>query len=106
MAKRTNRIQVWLNDEELKSLNKKVKCTGMCREGYIRNVLRGVVPIERPSVELMDVIRELRFVGRNMNQIAMRANETNMVDALQYKKNFDMVHKAISKLIMGDYQWR
>ena len=56
--------------------------------------------------DLITIIKELKFIGKNMNQIAMKANETNMVDALQYKKNFDMLHKTVSKLITGDYKWQ
>ena len=103
---RTNHIQVWLNDEELAQLNAKANSCGLKREAYLRKIIREEKPIERPSDDLIVVISELKAIGKNMNQIAMRANETNMIDALQYKKNYDMVHKAISKLIMGDYKWQ
>ena len=99
-------IIVRLSPQEFEILDERANKCGLTRNAYIRKAIREVQPIERPSVELMDVIRELRVIGKNMNQIAMRANETNMVDALQYKKNFDMVHKAISKLIMGEYKWQ
>lgn len=106
MAKRTNRIQVWLNDEELDALNEKVESRGMCREGYIRNVLKGVVPIERPSSELMEYVKELRLIGNNFNQIAMRLNSTNTLDALQYRKNFEWLQDVVSRATSGKGQWQ
>ena len=97
---------VRLSPKEFEILDERANKCGLTRNAYIRKVICEVQPVERPSADLISVIRELRFIGKNMNQIAMRANETNMVDALQYNKNFDMVHKAISKLIMGDYKWQ
>jgi len=97
---------VRLSPAEFEMLDKKSSDCGLTRNAFIRKTIRDVVPIERPSDDLITIIKELKFIGKNMNQIAMKANETNMVDALQYKKNFDMLHKTISKLITGDYKWQ
>lgn len=106
LAKRTNRIQVWLNDKELEILNKRMESTGMCREGYLRHLIIGIVPIERPSTELLDYIKELRLIGNNINQIAMRLNATNTLDALQYRKNFEWLQDVVSRASSGKVGWQ
>lgn len=106
MAKRTNRIQVWLNDKELETLNKRMASTGMCREAYLRHLINGVIPIERPSKELLEYIKELRQIGNNINQIAMKANSSNIVDRLQYKKDFEWLQDVISRASSGSVKWQ
>lgn len=104
--KRSYHIQFWLNEKELEKLNTNVEKSGMCREGYLRNLIEGIVPIERPSTELLEFIKELRLIGNNFNQIAMRLNSTNTLDALQYKKNFEWLQDVISRASSGKVTWQ
>ena len=89
MRKRNHRIQVRMTDEEFKVFDANVKKSGMSYEAYLRHLIRGIKPIERPSKELLEFIKELHLIGNNMNQIAMRLNSTNHIDALQYRKNYE-----------------
>lgn len=77
-------IKVRLNDEELKLLNKNVLKCGLSREAYIRFLINGYTPKEKPSEDYFEVIRQLRKIGNNMNQIAMIANKTNNIDESKY----------------------
>ena len=100
MRKRNCAVLLRLSDDELEKLDRRVARTGMSREGYIRFLINGIVPKERPSAEMFDVLKELRQINNNMNQIAAKANSTGMVEGKAYSENADALQDAINK-IMG-----
>lgn len=106
MEKRKNSIIFRLSQKELDELNRKVSKSGLSREGFIRQALAGVALSERPSKDLLQVIKQLQYISNNMNQIAMRANATNMVDALSYRNEVTKLQLLISDLVTGDFEWR
>ncbi len=65
---------------------KQVKRTGLSRESYIRALIMNRQPKEQPPVEYLSVLKELRRIGGNMNQIALRANAIGFIDATAYWK--------------------
>lgn len=99
MQKRNSEIKVRLTKQELQALEKRVKKTGMSREGYVRLLLRDKVPVEIPPLEYFDLIREIRRVGNNLNQIAYKANALGYMDSA-YRGNADAVLAAVEKLTM------
>lgn len=105
MRKRNHRIQVRMTDEEFKVFDANVKKSGMSYEAYLRHLVSGIKPIERPSKELLEFIKELHLIGNNMNQIAMRLNSTNHIDALQYRKNYEWLEDVISKASKVNPKW-
>jgi hypothetical protein len=91
--KRTSKFLIRLTEVELKSLDKKVKSTGMSREGYIRTLLNGYAPISVPPMDFFTMINELRAIGNNMNQIAHRAHTLSFIDVAYYEENVTRVLK-------------
>lgn len=69
MRKRSNQINVRLNDLELKKLSRKVVESGLSREKYIRNVLNGTEIHPSPPVDFHTLIREIRRVGSNIDRL-------------------------------------
>ena len=69
MRKRNNQINVRLNDLELKKLGRKVANSGLSREKYIRNVLNVTEIHPSPPVDFYTLIREVRRVGSNIDQL-------------------------------------
>ena len=69
MIKRSNQINVRLNDLELKKLSRKVAESGLSREKYIRNVLNGTEIHPSPPVDFHTLIREIRRVGSNIDRL-------------------------------------
>lgn len=106
LEKRNNSIIFRLSQKELEELNIKVAKSGLSRESFIRQVLAGATLSERPSKDLLQVIKQLQYISNNMNQIAMRANATNMVDALSYRNDVTKLQLIISDLVTGDFEWR
>ncbi len=86
MRSRNHRIVFYLNDTELDSLERKVKRSGLSREGFIRKAVKDVQIKEAPPAELPQFIREIRRVGSNIDQILMIANARGLLDVPQLRK--------------------
>lgn len=65
------------------------------REAYLRHLITGEVPREAPPPEYFAFMREMHYVGHNLNQIAQKAHVLNVVDA----KRYDEDSKRLDKLI-------
>jgi hypothetical protein len=79
-------IKIRFSENELQSLDKKVAKTGMSREGYARCVLSGKTPVEIPPADYFALLREVRALGNNMNQVAYKANSMGLLDAPMYRR--------------------
>lgn len=96
--KRTKTIKVRLTEDELKSLNEKVKLTGLSRENYIRALIEGHDINALPLDTFHTVIFHLRHIGSNLNQIARVANTTGKIDTQGYKENVKNLNKEILEI--------
>lgn len=97
--KRNIEIKIRLNRGEMDQLEKNVKKTGMSREGYIRSLINGSTPKELPPMDFYEVMKELRKISSNMNQIAVRANSCGILDKTEYRANAENLQKAIGKIM-------
>ena len=95
MRKRANQSLFYLNDKELQLLNERVAKTGLSREAYLRSLIANTVPKELPPMQFFDVLRELRQLNVNMNQIALKAHSLNLIDAPYYEK----CHKDLQAIV-------
>ena len=96
--KRTKTIKVRLTEDELKSLNEKVKLTGLSRENYIRALIEGHDIKALPPDTFHTVIFHLRHIGINLNQIARVANTSGEINTQQYEENVKSLHKEILEI--------
>ena len=97
--KRNCRFLVSLSEKEMNRLTEQVCRTGLSRNAYIRQLLSGTQPKELPPVEYHEVLRNLRQIGNNMNQIAAKANATGLVDTAEYWKSVRWLEKEIGKIM-------
>ena len=102
MQNRTIEIKCRLNRKEIDVLNKRVKKSGLSRENYIRQIINGLIPTDAPPPDYFAMMKELHYIGVNLNQIAQKAHILNVVDANRYdiaKKSFiesiDRIEKAV-----------
>ncbi len=103
MLKRKHQVLFRLNDTEYKVLKRNVKRSGLNREEYIRSALSNVTFKELPSLEFYDILKNLRQINNNLNQIAIKANAYGFIDARAYRENYSKLQEQIGEIIRGIY---
>ena len=77
MREREHQIKFYVNDDELKILNKKIEKSKMKKSEYLRNC-----SLEKEIIiisSLDEVVYELKKLGININQIAKMLKELSKV---------------------------
>lgn len=98
MRKRDIRTQVWLNGAERQRLRDNAKRTGLSQESYLRSLINGYLPKELPPFDFYNMIRELRAIGGNINQLAVKANTTGYLDGASFEREAAHLRKAILEI--------
>ena len=100
--KRTLEMKIRFTRAELDALTKKSRKAGLSREGYCRRILNGAVVKEAPPAELPLLIREVRRVGYNIDQLLMIARTKNWLVVKELEKALES-NRAVEKLIVDTY---
>ena len=105
MRKRTNQIIVRLSDQEMLLLRRKLKANGMTMTGYFRAlIVSGEIKTFPPEL-MQDVQRQVRGVGRNINQMAKLAHisgKVSMGTLYQISDAQEKLEQQVERLA----QWR
>lgn len=105
MRKRTNQIIVRLSDQEMLLLRRKLKANGMTMTGYFRAlIVSGEIKTLPPEL-MQDVQRQVRGVGRNINQMAKLAHisgKVSMGTLYQISDAQEKLEQQVARLA----QWR
>lgn len=99
--KRSNEIKVRLNNKELAYLNEVARRAGRDRESCIRDAIMGIHIREAPPLEYHTLIREMRAVGNNLNQLAVIAHSKGFIDDPALRQALLDLREVESEL--GDY---
>lgn len=99
MNNRNNEIKVRLTQAEIVHLIRLVSASGLSRETYLRKLISGVVPRESPPPDFFSMMRELHYIGNNLNQIAMKAHALNAIDAKHYDDGVRLFEDAVQKIL-------
>lgn len=83
-------------------LTEKAKKAGLSREQFCRCVLNGTEVKEAPTADVLTLIREVRRVGYNIEQLLRVANARGLVDVPQLRKALEN-NRAVEKLIADSY---
>lgn len=95
-------MKIRFTKAELDTLTKKSRKAGLSREGYCRRILNGAVVKENPPADVPMLIREVRRVGCNIDQILKLANAKGLLDVPRFRKALDE-NRAVEKLIVETY---
>ena len=105
MRKRSNQIIVRLSDQEMLLLRRKLKANGMTMTGYFRAlIVSGEIKTLPPEL-MQDVQRQVRGVGRNINQMAKLAHisgKVSMGTLYQISDAQEKLEQQVERLA----QWR
>ena len=102
MKKRNCRFEVRFTKDELSDLRKKARKAHLTNAAFIRRAVCGVEVKEAPPVDVPLLIREIRRVGYNIDQILKLANTRGMLDVPRLRKALEE-NRAVEQLITGTY---
>lgn len=96
MRNRTIKKQIWLNETEDNLLKEKSKKANISEAEFLRNCINGFEVQEKPDENFYYILRDLRGIATNINQLARSANRYGYYsDAEKYKKDFQQVSDFI-----------
>lgn len=98
MRKRRIKKQLWLSDEEDYILKTRSEAVGMNASDYIRQLLVGYKPKEKPTEDFYAAIKSIRSIGNNINQIARMANARGVIDVPHLNKEIDKLDQLIIEI--------
>ena len=78
-------LSIRISPQENEELLKKLEQTKMNKSEFVRKAISNVEIKEKPDREFYNTTQQLIRIGNNLNQIAKKANELNIVDKEQYK---------------------
>ena len=81
MRKRNIRVYARLTEEEYDTVARRIRKTGLSSEAYIRSVLLGSVPKEKPDERFYAVMRELSGIANDTSRLAWKAVSSGFADA-------------------------
>lgn len=80
------KISVRLNEKEHKHLQHQAENAGLKMEPFIRKLIMGADIQPRPPDNVVQLIREINYIGNNINQIAKKVNTENNVSQSQLEE--------------------
>ena len=98
MLKRNIQVLFRVNEQEIQALTLNAKKSGITRDAYIRSLINGFVPSEKPPSDYYAMMRELHAIGNNIHQIAARANATGFFMKDEYAKYIGDFREAVSRI--------
>ena len=86
MRKRTSAILVRLSEAEHIHLKRQAANAGLKMEPFIRKLIMDADIQPRPPDNITQLIREINFIGNNINQIAKKVNIESRVSQAQLEE--------------------
>lgn len=102
MARRNCRFEVRLTKDEYYELTKKARKAGLTTGAFVRMAVAGQVIREAPSADVPELIREVRRVGHNIDQILKIANSKGLLEVPDLRKALEE-NRAVENLIANAY---
>ncbi len=96
--KRTHRVEVAMNDQEYEKFLDSVHACGLTKQAYLLLLISDRIPQPLPSDDFQEVIRQLRKIGTNLNQITVIAHKTGSIDIMKFKQAVSNLNDAIIEI--------
>ena len=98
MGRKIRIVSVKFSDSELDQIDKMAFKTCRMRSTYIREVALGYTPQEKPSADFDEVIRQLRYLNNNMNQLTAKAHSLGFIDEKKYDNQVRQINSLIIEM--------
>ena len=98
MRRRNVAVLFRLTPKEAQSLDAKVRRSGLSREAYLRQLIKGVVPRDAPPPDYYSMMKELYRIVNSLTRIAGSAHMQNAADAQRYDRDLQEFREAVRKI--------
>lgn len=98
VRERNNGVLIYFSPNELAQLDEKVKKTNYTRTQFIRSVIADVKIKEAPPTDFFILIREIRRVGNNINQLLALANSKGLIISDELRSSLDKLDKTVQMM--------
>ena len=102
MSKYTHRCEIRLSEKEYYQLKNKAAKAGLSVSAFIRKSIENCTIKEAPHADVPQLIREVRRVGSNIDQILLIANARGLLDVPALRKAL-LDLREVEKLIVASY---
>ena len=102
MRKRNCRVEICFTEDELAELKNKARKSNLSIGGFVRRAVRDLEVKEAPPADVPMLVREVRRVGYNVDQLLRLANAKGLLDVPQLRKVL-ADNRAVEKMIMDAY---
>ena len=103
MSRRIKKIEVRMSENEYDFLIEKVHKSGLSISTFIRMAVADVCIHEAPHVDVPQLIREVRRVGNNINQILVIARTRGLLNVSELEKALEE-NRSVEKMIASAYE--
>lgn len=101
--KRNCGVLLRFTQEEKDALTEKAQKAGLSRERFCWNILNGAEVKEAPPAEYCELLREVRRIGYNINQLLKIANARGLLDAPLIRKALEE-NRATERMLWRVFQ--
>lgn len=92
------RLELRLNEAQMARLQSLASKSGLSMSAYVRQLIDGVLPQERPPFDFYLILSQLRYIGNNMNQLTRIAHATGRIDWKEFERLTDEIKPLASML--------
>ena len=96
-------MKIRFTTDELNALTEKAKKAGRSREGFCRDILNGAEVKEAPPAKYCELLREVRRIGYNINQLLKIASARGLLDAPLIRKALEE-NRATERMLWRVFQ--
>lgn len=96
MRKRNRTISIRVSDQEYETIQKKLSETGLSQQAFILKAVEGATisttedrqQLKEINLKLADLLKQIKGIGVNINQMAYRANAYRELPTIQKLKEY------------------
>ena len=96
--KRSRYVGFCMTEEEWLALDKKVAEMGIPKGTYLRNLASRILLKPVPDEKLIEILKQMRHIGNNINQLTIVANKTGSIDMVLLKDYYEKQLQEIAEV--------
>lgn len=90
MRTRSIKKQFWLNEQENELLALNSTKAGLTESDYLRYIILGYTLKEKPDERFYEVMKQMRSIAHNLNQLTVKAHSLGFIDELSLNKQKEL----------------